>query len=185
MIDLGEGLPALETPRLTLRGVTLDDVDALYAIYSDPEVMRYWSWPAWTHPDQARALVRSIEEGLERGDLLEWGVERRGERRLIGTVTLARWERPHRRAEIGFALARACWGQGLMKEAVAAAIRFGFEALELVRIEADVDPRNARSLALLTSLGFVREGYLRRRYIVAGEVQDAVLLGLLVDSRVA
>jgi RimJ/RimL family protein N-acetyltransferase len=62
---------------------------------------------------------------------------------------------------------------------VAAVVAFGFETLNLHRIEADVDPRNERSLRLLERLGFRREGHLRERYCINGERQDAVMMGLL------
>ena len=58
-------------------------------------------------------------------------------------------------------------------------MQFAFEELGLHRVEADVDPRNARSLRLLERLGFQQEGLLRERYHVSGEIQDAALLGLL------
>ncbi|HEX2165116.1 MAG TPA: GNAT family protein, partial [Thermoanaerobaculia bacterium] len=56
---------------------------------------------------------------------------------------------------------------------------FAFGPLALHRLEADVDPRNERSLKALERLGFRREGLLRERYFVAGEIQDSVMLGLL------
>ena len=99
--------------------------------------------------------------------------------RVVGTCTLFRIDARHRRAEVGFALARATWGRGLASEALATALRFAFETLDLHRIEADADPRNERSLGLLERHGFRREGYLRERYHVSGEVQDSVVLGLL------
>ncbi|HEX6057465.1 MAG TPA: GNAT family protein [Gemmatimonadaceae bacterium] len=86
---------------------------------------------------------------------------------------------PHRRAEVGYALARAAWGRGYVAEALHAMIGFAFETLALHRLEADVDPRNERSIRALLREGFEREGYLRERYHVSGEVQDAVLFGLL------
>jgi RimJ/RimL family protein N-acetyltransferase len=66
-----------------------------------------------------------------------------------------------------------------MREAIAALLDLAFGRLGLNRIEADVDPRNERSLAVLERLGFRREGLLRERHIVAGEIQDSVMLGLL------
>jgi RimJ/RimL family protein N-acetyltransferase len=58
-------------------------------------------------------------------------------------------------------------------------IQFTFERLDLRRIEADADPRNAASIRVLERLGFQREGLLRERYIQLGEVQDAMMFGLL------
>jgi RimJ/RimL family protein N-acetyltransferase len=54
-----------------------------------------------------------------------------------------------------------------------------FDDLQLNRIEADVDPRNAASCRALERLGFLREGLLRERWIVGGEVSDSAMYGLL------
>ena len=66
-----------------------------------------------------------------------------------------------------------------MSEAVPTLIAFAFGSMGLHRLEADVDPRNARSIRLLEREGFQREGLLRERYHVSGEIQDAALYGLL------
>jgi ribosomal-protein-alanine N-acetyltransferase len=98
---------------------------------------------------------------------------------IIGTCTLAGLDATHRRAELGYALKRACWGQGYMAEALPVLLHFAFEQLGLRRITADVDPRNGRSIRSLERLGFQREGYLREHYWVNGELQDGILFGLL------
>jgi RimJ/RimL family protein N-acetyltransferase len=98
---------------------------------------------------------------------------------VLGTCTLTHYYPTHQRSEIGFALRQMRWGQGLGSEAVTAVIGFAFDSLNLNRIEADVDPRNERSLRLLERLGFQREGHLRQRYYMNGERQDTLMLGLL------
>ena len=177
--DWGDELPRLDTPRAVIRGMTAADVPALYEIFRDPEVTRYWSWPAYTHPAQAAALLAEIDELFEERTLFQWGVARREDDRVVGTVTLFAIEWENRRGEVGFALGRAAWGRGLMREALAALFDFAFDTLGFHRLEADVDPRNERSLAVLERHGFRREGLLRERHIVAGEIQDSVMLGLL------
>jgi [ribosomal protein S5]-alanine N-acetyltransferase len=173
----GEHLPTLTSGRVKLRELLPSDVPALYAVFSDPTVMRYWSTPAYQDESEAARLYENIQEGFRSRQLFQWGIARGQD--LIGTCTLFHLDLVHRRGEIGYALARRFWGKGLARDAVTAVIDFAFARLDLHRIEADVDPRNARSLALLERLGFRREGCLRERYQVNGEVQDAVLLGLL------
>ena len=172
-------LPTLTASRVILRCLTEQDVPALFAIFSDPAVVRYWSHEPFTGMDAAEALLADIHRLAGEGTLYEWGVALSATDEVIGTCTLASIDRRHRRAEIGFALAAGAWGHGYAKEAVARLIDHAFGALDLHRLEADVDPRNTASLRLLERLGFVREGYLRERYHVNGEVQDSVLLGLL------
>ena len=172
-------LPTIETARLRLRWLTPDDIPALLEIFGDPQVCRYWSRPPLRDLAEAAALHSEIVRYFEAQSLFQWGVADATDDRVIGTCTLAALSWEHRRAEVGFALARAAWGQGYMSEALPAMIRFGFDALELHRLEADVDPRNQSSIALLERMGFRREGYLRERYRLNGEIQDAVLYGLL------
>ncbi len=97
----------------------------------------------------------------------------------VGTCTLASLTPDHGRGEVGYALGRAAWGRGYLAEALPALLGFAFDVLGLHRLEADVDPRNARSIRALERVGFVREGQQRERYHLAGEWQDALLYGLL------
>ena len=175
----GARLPTLAASRVSLRWLTEQDVPALFTIFSDPAVVRYWSHAPFTGVDAAERLLADIQRLCGEGTLYEWGIALSASDEVIGTCTLASIDRRHRRAEIGFALASEAWGHGYATEAVSRLVDHAFGALGLHRLEADVDPRNAASLRLLERLGFVREGYLRERYHVNGETQDSVLLGLL------
>jgi ribosomal-protein-alanine N-acetyltransferase len=178
--DLGDALPTISTERMRLRWLTDADVPALLEIFGDAEVMRYWSHGPFASLDEAREYLRTIRECFARHELFQWGIERTpGEGGIIGTCTLAQLDGQHRRAELGFALARAHWGNGYMREVLPALLRFAFERMDLHRITADADPRNLASLGLLTRLGFRAEGHLREHYLVNGEKQDATLFGLL------
>lgn len=172
-------LPTLETPRLRLRWMTEADIPALFELFSNPEVTRYWSWSAYTEIEQAEKLLRNIHEHFAERSLFNWGFARREDDRIIGTCTLADLSEQHRRAALGYALNRAYWGQGYGREAVRRVVEFGFTSLELHRLEADADPRNTPSIQVLEGLGFQREGLQRQRFFVNGEIQDGVLYGLL------
>jgi len=172
-------LPTLTTERLALRWITERDAPVLRRIFGDPEVVRYWSAPPLPDDAAALELVREIQALFKQRLLFQWGIARKGDDRLLGSATLWRWDRLHRRAEVGFALGRESWGQGYMAEALRTLFSYAFGELGLHRIEADADPRNQRSLAVLERLGFRREGYLRERFHVAGEIQDSLVLGLL------
>ena len=172
-------LPSIETSRLRLRTLTDGDLDSLFAIFSDVEVMRYWSSEPMASVEDARILLEHISSGFESKSLYQWGVARRDDDRVIGTCTLFNIDLRNRRAEVGYALTSSEWGRGLASEAVSALIGHAFEAHDLIRIEADVDPNNHSSLKLLGKLGFVREGFARERWVVGGRFFDSVLLGLL------
>ena len=177
--EWGERLPTLQTPRLALRHLRPADAADVFAVFSDPEVMRYWDHGPMAAPEEASAYISGIDDHFRRRELFQWGSTDRRTDRVVGTCTLWRVSTPHQRGEIGFALGQAHWGHGFGRETVTALIDFAFDTLQLHRLEADVDPRNERSLRLLEGLGFRRDGYLRERYLVGSHRQDSVLLGLL------
>jgi len=174
-----ESLPTIDARRISLRWISEDDVDALYTVFSDPEVMRYWSTPPLSDNNAALILLGEIHDGFKRRTLLKWGIARNTDNALIGTTTLFNLDFSNRRAELGYGLGRAHWGNGYMQEALNAPLAYAFEVLEFHRIEADVDPRNIASIRTVERLGFQREGYLRERWQVNGEIQDTLFYGLL------
>ncbi len=172
-------LPIITTDRVVLRWVSEDDIDSLYEVFSDSQVMRYWSSAPFTTRDEAVKLQREIATGNESNTMIKWGLALRDSDRLIGTTTLFNLNLDNGRAEVGYAMGRTHWGKGYMIEALHALLDHAFEVMQLRRLEADVDPRNAASIRTLERLGFQREGYLRERWHVNGEIQDALFYGLL------
>ncbi len=171
-------VPPIRTPRLTLRPLANADVGRLFAIHSDPAAMRYWSAPIWENEDRGRLMIeRDLDRALT--DYLRLGIEHTESAALVGTCTFFELNAQCRRAELGYMLAHDAWGNGYMHEALSAFLAFGFEHLDLNRIEADTDPRNVRSMRLLERLHFLKEGHFRERWIVGSEVSDSAMYGLL------
>ncbi len=181
MID-GDVLPTIDAPRVRLRWLTAHDVDALHGIFSDELMMRYWSSTPMKDRSEAEALLRSIGDGFRNQNLFQWGVERKDDGELLGTCTLFNIHRANMRAEIGYCLRSRHWRRGYMSEALSALIDYAFAGLKLRRLEADVDPENANSLRILEKLGFMREGLLRERWNVGGQIQDTAFYGLLAKE---
>jgi len=169
----------LHTPRLRLRALRTEDADALFAIHADPRFTRFWSSPPWTERAQAEALIAQDQLDLAGGAHVRLGIERLADAALLGTCTLYNIHPTNRRAELGYGLGPAHWGQGYAGEAVRALLGWGFGLLGLHRVEADIDPDNTASAALLSRLGFQLEGRLRERWIVGGVVSDSAMYGLL------
>ena len=172
-------LPTINADRVSLRRMTERDVDSLYTIFSDAEVMRYWSSPPMKDRSEAEKLLAETHADFNRRLALKWGIALNIDDTIIGTSTLFHLDSNNQRAEIGYALGRAHWGKGYAREALRALLDYAFGGLDLQRIEADVDPRNTASIRTLERLGFQKEGYLRERWRVGGEVQDALFYGLL------
>lgn len=167
----------IRTERLRLRFLTPADAPAQFALFSDPQVMRYGASAPWTDPEQARRQIAQAQDDYAAGTAARLAVELQGA--LIGSVSLYDLDAQNRRCDLGYFLAPAHQGRGYMSEALRAALDLAFGAWDLNRIEADVDPRNAASIQLLERLGFQREGYMPERWIVNGEVCDTAFYGLL------
>ena len=172
-------LPVITSSRVVLRWISEDDIDGLYEVFGDPKVMRYWSTPPLANREAAAELQREIASGNEDNSMFKWGLALRESNSVIGTTTLFNLNLDNGRAELGYAMSSAYWGKGYMHEALQALLSHAFEVMNLRRLEADVDPRNAGSIRTLERLGFQREGFLRERWQVNGEIQDAFFYGLL------
>ena len=171
--------PLLTTARLQLRGIRKTDSDDLYAIYSDMKTLEYWGNDPAQSPGDAWNKIRKNMKHVEQGTAILWGIALRDDNRLIGTCTIFNINRQNKNAEAGYILNRAYWGKGLMTEALGSMLGYAFKNLGLHRLEADTDPKNAASLALLKKMGFQQEGYFRERWFVHGKWHDSVMLGLL------
>jgi RimJ/RimL family protein N-acetyltransferase len=172
----------LETERLRLRWITDSDAGALYEVYGDPQVARFLSFPPFSEPIQAEKMAARAQAGYADGTGVNFVLERREDGKVLGNCMLFRFHDESRRAEIGYSLARAHWSKGYMHEALTALIDYAFGVLNLNRLEADIDPRNPSSAKILERLGFVKEGVLRERWVVAGETSDTAYYGLLAGD---
>ena len=182
-VPVAKVVPTLESPRLRLRAYRASDAAAMFRLYSDPRVMRYWSFPPWTGIGQAQAYLERVQGEMAAGSsVLPWAIATRADDVLVGTVTLFSLSIEQGRAETGYSLQPEFQGDGLAREALRLALGHAFDGLRLRRVEADVDPRNTPSCRLLEHLGFRREGLLRARWLVAGEVCDTALYGLLAED---
>lgn len=173
-------LPELETERLILRRMRLDDAEDMFAYASDPLVTRYVLWETHRTLEDAKAFLRSATEGYERGDFGGWGVVLKDTGTFVGTCGMEAGYAPeHARAELGYVLSRELWGRGLMPEAVRAVVRFGFGRMELNRIEARCIAENAASARVMEKAGMTCEGTLREREFIKGAYRDMRLYSIL------
>lgn len=157
------------TARLRLRPARAGDLADLHAVFRDPRAMRYWSTPPHADREQTRDfLARMI--AAPAGESRDFVVERQG--RVIGKAGC------YRLPEIGYILHPDAWGQGLATEALTAVIADVFAAFPVAKLTADVDPRNAASLALLARLGFSETHRARRTWLVGEEWCDSVYLAI-------
>lgn len=171
--------PVLGTERLVLRELTHADADVLFEIHSDPEAMRYGSGPPWSARSRAVEMLERAERDFAEQASIRWGLVVRDDDTLVGVTNLHSIHAQCCRAELGYVLDRRRWGRGYNHEALTRIIDWAFAELGLHRLEAELDPRNEASARAVERLGFVREGLLRERWIVDGEISDSLMVGLL------
>jgi ribosomal-protein-alanine N-acetyltransferase len=174
--------PILTTARLRLRPLRLDDAEALFAVFSDAQTMRYWSSPPHGSSRLTAEVVEAARASFFAGTGIEWAITRSDDV-AIGKIGHWRWQRAHSRSEVGFILRRDLWRQGLATEALAAVVDWGFLTLALHSIEAQLDVENEGSQRTLERVGFRREGQLRQSYFDGRAYRDTLVYGLLRGDR--
>jgi len=175
-------LPSLETPRLILRRLRLDDVDDVFAYASDPDVARTVTWEAHRSVEDSRAFVQTMLRRYERGEVANWGMELRETGRIIGTCGYILWNTAHDSAEIAYALGRPWWNRGLMTEALRAVLAFGWERMGLHRVEAHCRTDNPASERVMQKLGMRLEGINRGALRMKGVYVDLKHYAVLRDD---
>jgi ribosomal-protein-alanine N-acetyltransferase len=171
--------PEIETARLKIRLVQRPDLPSLLQINSNDAVTRYLPYESWKGIADGESWYGRMSTRHAAGEAGQFVIQMRQSDRIIGTCLLFRFEASSSRAELGYVLAQEHWGAGYMIEAMSAFIAFAFGPVGLRRLEAEIDPRNLTSAKLLDRLGFVKEGFLRQRWVTKGEVTDSNFYGLL------
>lgn len=179
--------PQLQTERLVLREITTADREAVYNVFRTAEVVRYYDVKQFKAIEEADNIIEHFQQKYNKRRAVRWGIAlRENPAWLIGSCGYNVLDPFAYFGEIGYELHPAYWRQGLMTEAVAALLRFGFEEVGLYRIEANLFKGNLASAGVLTKLGFQLEGTLRERELWNGERFDLEWYGLLredYDSR--
>jgi ribosomal-protein-alanine N-acetyltransferase len=178
-----EAFPTLRTPRLVLREFVPGDADDVFAMASDPEMVRYDSDPPMRERGEALAHIEEICKEYAERKSIWWAVCLESDLRVIGDVAFSFWGRVYYKADLGYALARPYWRQGIASEAVGATLRFAFETLHVHRVNVDTRMDNLASVALMRKLGFQHEGA-RRECVRSpdGSYQTWGLYGMLENE---
>ena len=171
--------PTLRTDRLVLRPFAETDAEDIFVLHTDARVLRYWDSPPWTDRSRIERFFATTQRMEEEGTGVRVAIDRAEDGVFLGWCTLTNWNPDFRIASLGYCLGEAAWGRGYATEAVRALLGWAYGALDLNRVQAEADTRNAASARVLEKIGFVREGTLREDCIVNGDVSDSWVYGLL------
>ena len=175
-------MPALETPRLTLRRLTPHDAEDMYSYSCDPQVARHVLWDAHRSVSDSRGTIRSYMRRYRLGEPSSWGIVSKKDGRMIGTIGFMWFDADNLSAEVGYSLSRAYWNRGIMTEALLRVLRYAFEELHMNRVEAQYESDNPASGRVMEKCGMVREGCLRQRVYNKGSYRDMVVCSMLREE---
>ena len=173
----------IESDRLVIRALSLEDFDRHYAMYSNPDVVRYLYYgPMDATAARTHLARRSTAELPFEGSFLNLGVEVRGEGLLIGEVALGVVSTVHRVCEVGYVFDPRWFGHGYATEASAVMVELAFGRLNAHRVIGRIDGRNSASRRVLERLGMRQEAHFRENEFVKGQWTDEVVYAVLEDE---
>ena len=176
--------PVIDTERLHLRRITDNDLNDLFYLRSNTTLMKYIDRPLAKTPEDAAILLGKMNHGIDNNEGIVWAITLINTNKLIGTISYHRIEKENYRAEIGYMLDPAFWRKGIVSEAMATIIEFGFDIMKLHSIEANINPGNAASANILKKFKFVKEAYYKENYYFDGRFLDTEIYSLLKEKRI-
>ena len=179
--DIFTHFPHIETEHLLLRQIQMSDADALFAFFSDEEVVEL-SDKRHRSVEDSQEFIRKLQAWYSRRENVEWGITLKGNDQLIGTCGFYAFDEGFQRADIGYELLKTYWRQGIMSEALTAILTFAFTTMGLYHIDAVVYAWNERSQGILRKLGFAHEATLPQRYFFRDKFWDEYHFGLRKDA---
>ncbi len=179
MTDIYGYMPDIETPRLRMRRLNMNDARDIFEYGSDPLVAKHVLWSAYRNIGEARGYLRFMIGKYRRCEPASWGIELKESGKIIGTIGFMWIQYDNASAEVGYSLARNQWNKGIMTEALSALIDYGFRTLQLNRIEAQHETDNPASGTVMKKCGMAYEGTLRQRMLNKGKFVDVDLYAIL------
>ena len=142
--------------------MTVADTEDMIRFFGDPKVAKYTDFDPMDTEEKIGRLIAIVDDRIKNYSGIRWGIEWVENGQIIGSCGFNNWITTHtNRSEIGYDLAVDFWNRGIMTEAVAALLQYGFNTMNLHRIEARMNPQNRGSQLVCEKLGFMREGLLR------------------------
>lgn len=171
--------PILTTPRLRLTEVEPDHSSALFTIFSNTEVVKYYGMDPMHELAQAEKIIEHFKSTYETKRGMRWAITIKDGNQFVGTIGLNNLALGMKKAEIGFEIHPDFWRSGITSEALQAVLNYSFDELGLHRMGAVTFPANSASIGLLEKSGFVEEGKLRSYLFQNGHSHDALIFSIL------
>ena len=163
--------PTIDLGDYRLRTLRSEDAPAWYGYLSDIETIQLTSYDV-SSVDTVQQYIAHYLSGYEQRSSSRWAIADAVSDQLIGTCGYYWWNPQDSLAELSYDLSKDYWGKGIMSQAVKAVLRWGFDVLEINRIQATVMVGNNTSARILEKCGFQKEGLLREYKFCRGELKD-------------
>jgi len=157
MTDMNSAtFPILKTERLTLRQLSMDDQQDIFALRSDKEINKYLDREPSKTIEDAINFINKVNDNIEKGNACYWAITLVETKTLVGTICLFNFSSENNSCEIGYELMTKYQGQGIMKEAAQVVIDYVFQTLKFKKILAFTHSKNQNSTNLLLKFNFVK-----------------------------
>ncbi|RYY67996.1 MAG: N-acetyltransferase [Chitinophagaceae bacterium] len=175
--------PILYSERLLFRKICAADTAQVFKLRSDPVAMKYLDKAPLKDQEEALALINRILDDLTTNNGITWALALKEDPEcLIGTIGFWKIMKEHHRAEVGYMLLPEYFNKGYMTEALNTVNAHAFNEMKLHSIEANINPDNAASAAILKKAGFVQEAYFKENFYFDGVFQDSAIYSLLANQ---
>lgn len=157
--------PNLSTKHYSLRQLTIDDQEEIFILRTDERVLKYLDIPKAKDIEDAHNFIIKINNGVSNNEWIYWGISKTNSLKLIGTICLWNISQSESKADIGFVMIPEYHGWGIMQEIIPVVLDYGFNIMNLQKIEGEVSPENTKSIKLMEKFGFVFETKLKNTFI--------------------
>lgn len=175
-------IPPLSSQRLLLRKILPSDYSDMYEYASNEKTTQYLSWEAHRNINFTKNYTKFLQKQYRDGNFYDWAVVIKETGKMIGTCGFSSFSPENCRAELGYVISPDYWGKGIATEAANLVISFGFEQLDLHRIEAKFICGNFSSEAVMKKIGMKKEGVFREYMFIKGDFKDICYYAMTVED---
>lgn len=181
-VSMLKEFPILQSERLLLRELKIEDACDILSFFSDFDAMKYYGIDMYKNLEDSKAAIKFYRKGFKNRWIIKWAIVKGDPGKVIGFCGYHSWSKGDYRAEISYILSKDYWRMGIMREALSIIIPFGFCEMNLNRIDAVIHVENTTSMELIKGFGFRQEGLLRKyKYYMEG-FHDFYMYSLLKDE---
>jgi ribosomal-protein-alanine N-acetyltransferase len=153
-----EPFPILETKNLILRRIEQNDAHDLYAMRKDSKMHTFTDTKVDGNIDDTIAYMEKMDQGINEKKWIVWALEHKQLKKVMGTISIWNLNKEEKSGELGYGINPAYQGRGLMRESLLSVIEYGFELMNLEKIQAYTEENNRPSISLLEKCNFVEIG---------------------------